>query len=641
MLKEKSSGCYDKGIFDLGDIEKTGYISCFHLERDVKCFPNNRKNRKLKSILLNIEQEHNHSWYCEMIKRSGEVSNMPALFYRGSKITFQEMMETADKVAGSLKCAGVKPGSEVAVCMANVPELVYVMLGINKLGAKMNSFSASYNPEFIEQILKDCDSSVMLVTDDSFERARDLFLNSEHKSIVVTSRTRSLPSEPEKCDEYVPELDRYYRIEDLSTGFADEHRVVSFDRFLDQNQLSGEVKDSAVLDTEFLITYTSGSTKIGFPKAIVHTNRSLIVSGRFHDAEVSGNPDLKGLRSLAMIHSDSNTCLITCISDILMQGWCVALEPEYCVENALDYLILNKPNYASMTCSFWDEAARQYLVEKRFSDMKLGFLLAAFAVGEGLGSGEELFLNRFLKQSKAGSAVGIKGFHLPYAPVSIGGGDCEHGGIYYTLWRSFFSKIHFVKLRGKPIGMLPEKYVVVTTLKEEAGRWIECKRNEIGVVVANSATTMKCYKNNPLETKKKIITDKKGRDWVSCNVLGYIDSVGAVHVKGRIEELRRYGSEVFYPYMADEVIERDKKNILFSTTVFHKNNNAIVASVLLNPLSSVNEMLIINNAMKRCREKLPQQVVDVLRIKVFHDILDFPITESGKRNIRALEMTNL
>jgi acyl-CoA synthetase (AMP-forming)/AMP-acid ligase II len=152
---------------------------------------------------------------------------------------------------------------------------------------------------------------------------------------------------------------------------------------------------------------------------------------------------------------------------------------------------------------------------------------------------------------------------------------------------------------------------------------------------------MKCYKNNPLETKKKIITDKKGRDWVSCNVLGYIDSVGAVHVKGRIEELRRYGSEVFYPYMADEVIERDKKNILFSTTVFHKNNNAIVASVLLNPLSSVNEMLIINNAMKRCREKLPQQVVDVLRIKVFHDILDFPITESGKRNIRALEMTNL
>lgn len=366
----------------------------------------------------------------------------------------------------------------------------------------------------------------------------------------------------------------------------------------------------------------------------------MIVSGRFHDAEVSGNPDIKGLRALAAIHPDSNTCLITCISDILMQGWCVAFEPEYNISEALDYLLLNKPNYANLTCSFWTEVARQYLVEKRFSEMKLGFLLAAVAVGEKLGNGEEYFINRFLKKARAGSAVSINGFHLPYVPVSIGGGDCEHGGIYYTLWRALYSKLYYFRLRGKPIGMLPEKYVIASALKKENGYWVECNTNETGVIVANSATTMKCYKNLREETISKIIKDKKGRDWVSCNVLGYIDEVGAIHVKGRVEEFYEISGETIYPFNVDDLIDQDKQNILLSTTVF-KSDGSIVANIIINPMTIGSEKAIIDRAKERCKQGLSEEVNKKLRFKVFHNISDFPITGSGKRNIRALEEMKL
>lgn len=624
------------GIFDLDDIAKTGSIACFHLEKDVNYLPLNKKNKKIKSVLREIEENHNHSWYKEMQDRAEIYSKMPALFYRGNKICFGSMMESADILAAALDRIGIKAESEVAVCMSNVPELAYIMLSLNKLGAKMNSFSASYNPDYICDILADCDPAVMFVTDDSLDMIYDHIAGSRVKKVVVISRKRSLPVNPEKCDEYVPELSEFYQISDRSEGYIDGDRIISYDIFVKENTSDNSIEDRGTLDSEFLVSYTSGSTKIGFPKAIIHTNRSLIVSGRFHDAEVSGNPDLKGLRALAMIHSDSNTCLITCISDILMQGWCVAFEPEYNVKDALNYLILNKPNYANMTSSFWNEAARQYLIEKRFSDRKLGFLLAAFAVGENIGNGEEYFLNTFLKRSKAGSSVSIKGFHLPYVTISIGGGDCEHGGIYYTLWKTTHSKLNYLKLKGKSIGMLPEKYVLVTALKEVNGKWIHCEDYQLGVIVANSATTMKCYKNNPIETKNKIITDENGRDWVSCNVLGYIDKKGAVHVKGRIEEFKRIGSEIVYPFAVDDVIDQDRKNILSSTTVFKK-DGGIVANVILNPLSKENENTVVERAKKRCNKKLTEEVMSILEIKVFKHITDFPLTGSGKRNIRALE----
>ncbi len=624
------------GGFSLRNVEKPGYISTFHLENDEVYLPNNRKTKKVKKILEDIEVNHNHSWYREIRERSVKFSNELAIFYRGNKITFSEMLAAADELSIALSNIGIEYGSEVPICMGNVPELAYIMLALNRIGAKMNSFGASFNKDYLKVILEECDKKVIFVLDECFEEIKDPIMESGIERIVLISKTRSLPRNIEKCDEYEPDLYKYYEMKDLSRKYIDGIKIISYDQFVKFTGEKKEIREEGTLDSEFLVTYTSGSTKIGFPKAIIHTNRSLIVSGRFHDSEVSGNPDLRGLRVLSLIHPDSNTCLITCISDILMQGWNVAFEPNYNVNEALDYLIINRPNYANMTSSFWNEAARQYLVDGRYSDRKLDSLFAPFAVGENIGNGEEYFLNMFLRKSKAGSGVSIKGFHLPYVTISIGGGDCEHGGIYYTLWKTLQSRLHFFKLKGKPIGMLPEKYVIATALKEYEGEWVECNHNELGVIVANSATTMQCYRNKPKETFEKLITDNKGREWVSCNVIGYIDNIGAVHVKGRAEEKLIVNNEIIYPFYVDEIADQDKKNILSSTTVFTK-NGTILVNIIINPLSKEHESVTLEKLVDRLQKTLSKDIMDKIKIRVFHNISELPITASGKRNIRALE----
>lgn len=184
--------------------------------------------------------------------------------------------------------------------------------------------------------------------------------------------------------------------------------------------------------------------------------------------------------------------------------------------------------------------------------------------------------------------------------------------------------------------MLPEKYVIATAMKEHEGEWVECNHNELGVIVANSATTMQCYRNKPKETFEKLITDNKGREWVSCNVIGYIDNLGAVHVKGRAEEKLIVNNEIIYPFYVDEIADQDKKNILSSTTVFTK-NGTILVNIIINPLSKEHESVTLEKLVDRLQKTLSKDIMDKIKIRVFHNISEFPITASGKRNIRALE----
>ncbi len=618
------------------DVKMSGNIPCFHLEEELD-YPSNRKRKRVNGVLTDLEKKHNHSWYKEVSLRAIKYLDQCALFYRGTKITYLEMLNEADKLAVVLKSTGISFGDEVPVCFNNIPELVYLMLALNKLGAKMNSFDSGFHPDCIREILSGCSKKICFVTDHEYLKICEQIQAENFEKVVIVAQSRSLPDKPENCEGYEKEAAQLYEIEDITLKCLEKSsKGLTYDDLLFGQTRNVEIIDRGKLDTDFLVTYTSGTSKLGFPKAVVHTNRSLIVSGRFHDPSVSGNPDIKRLRCLAMIPPSHNTGLITCISDYLMQGWNIALEPYNRPEQAIDYLMINKPNYASMVSNYWSEAARQYMCEEKYVGRKMGFLLAPFSVGEKFGPGEEKYLNIFLKKVKAGSDVRIGSFHFPYVTLCIGGGDCEHGGIYYTLWRSLFSKLHFFKLWGKQIGMLPEKYVVVSALKEESGVYKECRKNELGIIVANSASTMKGYKNNPEETAKRIICDETGRRWVSCDVLGFIDNAGGVHVRGRIGDFKIIDGKKLYPHMIDEVIEKDRYNIMTCTTVFKK-DGTIVANILKSPRSKYSGAELKTIARERCGKKIPKAVFERIQYRIFENIMDLPLTESGKRSIRALE----
>lgn len=609
-----------------------------------------KKGRTALAALQEIETKHNNTWYEELKKLTEENNNDVALFYRGTKVTFKEMFDKADTLAKYLAEIGVKSGDEIPCCLSNTPELVYTMLAANKMGIKLNFLGTHFDKDYLKTILNDCKKKIIIFTDNNYEYLKGIadFVGYDRK--LVYSLADSLPSNPKETDEYEPSLDEYYYYHNMVPQIKSE---IDADDIIDALNIGKaskkNIKPFGNLDTDFLITYTSGSTKNGFPKPLVHSNRSLIVMGLFHRPELSGNPKIAGLRGLAHIHTESNTNLITCISDNLMQGWSVALEPEYDEKKALDYVILNKPNYLNATTSYLIQMAKDYLVHRKFHQdgigRKLPFLLATFAVGEGTSAGEEKLINRFLREAKAGSGIKIKGMSLPYAPLSIGGGDCEHGGLYYTLWKSYQEKINFISMGKKSFGMTPVPFAHVSVFKpDENGDYKECKYNEMGIIAANSATLFTRYKNNQAETLKTIITDTDGRDWVTANVYGYIDRLGNVHVKGRVGNEIALGDNLYMPFMIEDVILKDTKNILSCTVTKgtdDEEENYAVANIEIQPCATKNLTSILMSANDRISKKFSSEISSRVLYRIVNPENSYPLTGSGKRSVAALEKLNL
>ena len=596
--------------------------------------------------LTRIEKKYDRSWYSCIKERWMEKKpNHEMLFYRGNVITRKQVFATADKVAEALLALGVKKGDEIPCCLANVPEVAYIMLGANKIGAKLNCFGGHYDPKFIEIILSEASNKVLFVTDDEYGKIEEIVNKSKLKHVVVISLADSLPKDPAKCKEYEEDFDKYYHYENKAKAYAAAHKNhLTFAEFLEKSKKhKGKVKDLNGLDTEFLITYTSGSTRIGFPKREVHRNRSLITVGVFHDPELCGNPAAQNLRGLALIHTDSDTDLITMISDSFFQGWSVAFEPEYDRDDFLEYLVVSKPNFCLATTNFLLKAARQYLIEKRLGNRKMPWLLAMMAVGEGCTAGEERFINTWFRKCHAGWGVNLVGpVRLPIVTVGLGGGDTEHGGIYYSLFHRMNEVLKKRELKGQPYGMMPVPYAHCCVLKKnDKGEWEEAGYNENGLIVANSATTMARYKNDWEKTKALVVTDWKGIDWVSCNVFGYIDDSGAIHMKDRIDsEVTLEDGTVVFPYMIADEAQKDAENLLSTvvTTAEEDGKTYFIVNFQYSPLRKKHKHDIVRDLDKRMKENFPD-IHDHIRYRRFAERYPFPVTGAGKRSV--VEVINM
>lgn len=598
--------------------------------------------RALQGLQIIEERYHNSSWYQVITERSQNHLDKDALFYRGAHITYRQMIDQADLAAGALASLGIKKGDRIFCCLSNLPEVAYLMLGINKIGAKMNCIGAHFASWYIDEIIKECTHTVAFLTDDIFTVLYPHLKKASFQHIVVISKADSLPKNPQKCREYEPSLERFYKYPNLARKYAENYAAVStYETFTSRGESnSKEVPSEGCLDDDFLITYTSGTTKAGVPKQVVHRNRSLIVMGIFHDPAFSGNPSVSNLRSLAHIHTEHNTDLITCYSDSFMQHWCVAPEPDYARKNFLDYLFLNKPNVVQATTNFCLEAAKEYLIDHRYHGRPLDFLLVLMAVGEACQPGEEYFINQFLKKAKAGSSVKLFGpLHFRYTTLGVGGGDTEHGGIYYSLWRQLFENLNKVKLNRRPYGLKIVPYVQAIVLKPDGkGGFTEANYNEDGILAANCSTMLRKYAE-PEQLKEKIICDQDGNEWLSNDVLGSIDTLGCVHMKDRCgNKIDLKDGKYIYPYQLNEVIQQDRKNILTSIVcqTSHTEGGKIIINLEFSPLTTRDPLKILQNCEKRLLKAFPE-LKDLLMYRVFSMENAFPGGDSGKRDLVKVE----
>lgn len=590
---------------------------------------NTYKKAKVQKVIKEIYTTRNYSWYQDLFVRSQNCMDKIALFYRGTSITYREMFEKSNSVAKSFIALGIGKGDEVGICIDNIPELVYFMLGANRLGIILNVFGSKFNKNYIKSILANCNKKILITTDNLYGDFSDIVSEIEFDNIVMISLSDSLPNGK----------DPFYRWDDRYLDFTSkvlffqgkDKRIITFQDYLNiGNNILDEVIDDNTLETEFTVTYTSGTTKAGYPKGVVHKNINYIALSRFHDKDVSGLPKMENIISLAMIPTFANTELTSNITDVLSQHCTVALEPIY-NQNFFAYsLQINKSNFSCGSVGFWMRMLQMMETEDDLKDKDLKFLHIPCVTGEGISYNEEIYIDKKLKEKKAGISMVPR----PLSPVtvSLGGGDCEHGGIFFTLYKGLKDRVYRKDYGMKVFGLAE------CSVLDKAGK--RCKTNQWGNLVINAISEMKGYRNTSEEVNDYYIYDSNGKQWGNGNVWAYIDKRGCVHIGDRVgNEICLSSGEIIPMFMIKQKILEDKKNIISCEVVrcsTEENNKAIVAHLILQH-SIKDQVHVIEDVRKRLRKWYGNEITDNLYFKVRGEYEGYPLTHSGKRDIRALE----
>lgn len=585
-----------------------------------------KKEKSLKfaeKVIKDLKLNRNWSWYKELRFRNKNNMDKVAIFYRGYNYTYEEMFKKMDEYANALNQYGIKQGDEIPICMSNTPEFVFLLGAISKVGAIAHIFGGDFQKDYIVEQVNKCNTDIMFIEDNEFLKIQDVAGKLKTKKFVISSLSNTFK------DNYDPyeEFDRKYahlfrdKFDQIKSKFNNVEKINSF---VSNNQEKIFNKDPDItLESEFTVTYSSGTSN-DRPKAIRHAVKSYNGVSRFHDPDVNHTPPYQMFSMQATIPTYSSTGLISGISDALTQGCKLSLEPIYEADFCVDSLIINRPSYLDLTRSHWIKFAKDILYNPKYEKVKLPELTICFSVGEPTEINEENLINKSF--IKVGAGKKIIPIPIAVTRLSIAGGDCEHGGLFFRLFRSYANLNPIHKYMKEPAGMKTLAAVDVKIIDENGNR---CSPYQMGRLVANSLFDMIGYKDNDLANSKFKVKDADGKEYGDCNVGAYQDFFGGFHLKGRKE----YEDA---PYEIKDSILEARKAVL--SCELSRDGDFYIAHVEFQPDYSMHHdcALTLGAIDERLKKKFGEESDKVL-YRIHDNDESFKLTHSGKRDIRAVK----
>lgn len=105
----------------------------------------------------------------EAARRFGDA---PFLLFKGRSLSFREVDQLSDRMAGGLAELGVGPGDKVVQIMPNRPEIVIGWFAINKLGAVEVPLNVYHKGEVLKYMINNSDAELIIVAKPYLDRLK-------------------------------------------------------------------------------------------------------------------------------------------------------------------------------------------------------------------------------------------------------------------------------------------------------------------------------------------------------------------------------------------------------------------------------------------------------------------------------------
>lgn len=534
------------------------------------------------------------SMYDYMCACNNNRLNAVALNYFGNKITHEQLRENIDACAKALTANGVKPGDYVSLCMLTVPETVYLLYAINKIGAIANFIVLNATEQDIHKQIAACNSSLVITMNLAEEKIVRAVKNTDVVNIVSVSLAQSMPT-------HLALLLKLKKQKSISG-------VISWKNFL-QCGTKTEVPFYKANDkAPAVVEYTGGTT--GDSKGVILSNQAgnaLAFHYRGADTVCHFDPGFNpGERFLNVLPPFLAYGLYVGIHLPLCIGMENILSPDPSPKNFPNLVHKYKPNHFAagpmhIDCMMNDPKIRE-------SD--LSYLITVAFGGDKASSEWEERVSSFLEDHKA-----------PYGVIN-GYGMTELAGTFCTSTHKLRALIPFVKNNIKIIDV-------------DSGK--ELKYGEEGEICVSGPSMMQGYYKND-EATNSTIWEENGVRWLHTGDLGYVTEEGYFVISGRLKR-------IFCSAGSDDVIYRVYPTKIEATitqcssvqkcSVVGKPNGdkgyLPVAFIVLR--DNANQSEALSQIKNLCEQELPE----TSRPTKYIIMNTLPTTGAGKVDYRALE----
>ncbi len=566
----------------------------------------------------------------------------PALNYFDRIITYDALFNNIEMVASSLLKYGVKKGDVVTLITPTIPESIYLLYALSKIGAVANCVDPRTSKEGIEDYVREASSDLVFIIDVASPKALDLKEKCGVKTIVNISPTESMTFEAKmeqlklmfnsalnerlalqkskfftkkiKCS-----LDSFKKVvSDLKEknkvfGYSDE--CLQWAEFTKNNKEFVMPHRSLYSDGTLpvVIVHTGGTT--GKPKGVILTNNNLNYAA--FDC-INAGYDFKkehnwlNIMPLFIAYGCGNGLhlpLVCKMETIIIPAFEAEMMPDLLNKYHPNHMVGVPSHYGTIISS------------EKLKNEDLSYVIAPTVGGDAMNTELEEKTNEFLKSHNCDYKV-VKGYGMTEVSAAVCACTSNETNELGSVG-------------------IPFPHSVIAIFDTETGKELPLTSNlndkQIGEVCITGPNVMLKYHNNEAETNKMKRVHEDGSVWIHSGDLGYMDEDGKLFIIGRSKDviIRHDGFKIF-PSFIEETIVQDE-DVLDCKVVGTKDNDFVqgelpYAYVVLKDGASVNDVL--DRLSLICEARLQEYSLPV----GFEAVEEFPCTNIGKIDVQKLKV---
>lgn len=441
-----------------------------------------------------------------------------ALSFMGKKTSYTELAASIDAVARSFHAIGVRRGTRVLVCLPNVPQAVFCLYGLNRIGAiptMVHPLSAVTELAFY---MKEASCTIAVTLDQFHAKFREVRKHRRMEKLIICHVSDELPFPlnlaqrlftERKFPTVKPELDEIEWADFLRKG---------------ENVVTGNCAVEKDPQTEAVVLFSGGTT--GTTKGIMLSD--LNFNALAYQTESMSHEQVRHAKMLAAMPVFHGFGLGVCIHTMMYSGGTSILVPRFNVKSYAKLIRKTQPNFIAGVPTLFEAITRN-----RYLDgADLSCLKGVFSGGDSLTIELKKKFDAFLAA------------HNASVRVREGYGTTE------CVTACCLTPYH--KEKEGSIGIpFPDTYFKIC----KVGTREEVPYGEEGEICLTGPSMMLGYIGHEEENAQTLQRHEDGHVWLHTGDLGVMDEEGFVYFRQRIKRMIVTSGYNVYPSQVENVLE--------------------------------------------------------------------------------------